>query len=150
MGRDKKFLRDVKILINPEFGKAGYLSHGKIKHYAAHFKEKWFLIICEEMGNPRCSQCGYDRCFDAIDFHHVPGSEKLFNISQWMMKSPVDDESVRLFREELHKTIMLCANCHREHHAEIRKKNLEKRRKTLSNPDYYKYLWKSNDFPAHK
>ena len=62
----------------------------------------------------KCSQCGYDRCLEALEFHHLDPHQKDFSISErghsrsW--------ERVRL---ELDKCVILCANCHREAHARL-------------------------------
>lgn len=58
----------------------------------------------------RCEICGYDKCIDAFDFHHVDSIDKDFNISNKMT-------SWEKIKPELDKTVLLCANCHRECHA---------------------------------
>lgn len=60
-----------------------------------------------------CERCGYDRCIDALEFHHVNSSGKDFSIS--------DKGYTRSWikvKEELDKCMLLCANCHRELHAQ--------------------------------
>ena len=60
----------------------------------------------------RCQMCGYDRCVEALEFHHLNSSHKDFGISsrgytrRWSKT-----------REEIDKCALLCANCHREVHA---------------------------------
>jgi len=58
-----------------------------------------------------CAICGYDKCIDALHFHHVDPSTKLFNISQSMSRKMEDLE------REVRKCILLCANCHQEWHS---------------------------------
>lgn len=60
----------------------------------------------------KCQRCGYDRCIEALEFHHLDSSRKEFGIS-----SKGYTRSWREIREELEKCILLCANCHREVHA---------------------------------
>ena len=61
-----------------------------------------------------CEKCGYNRCIEALEFHHRDSSGKDFSISErgytrsWIK-----------VKEELDKCILLCANCHREIHAQI-------------------------------
>lgn len=74
-------------------------------------KQAWLKIIAEK-GMNKCSVCGYDRCFEAIDFHHKEPATKKFEIGM-ILQSKVN--SVRL--EELDKCVALCRNCHAELHA---------------------------------
>jgi 5-methylcytosine-specific restriction endonuclease McrA len=60
----------------------------------------------------KCQRCGYDRCLEALEFHHLDSSRKEFGIS-----SRGYTRSWREIREELEKCMLLCANCHREVHA---------------------------------
>lgn len=57
-----------------------------------------------------CSSCGYVGCLAALEFHHE-GSEKEFTISG---NYYLPQETVQ---GELDKTVLLCANCHREVHS---------------------------------
>ena len=62
----------------------------------------------------KCELCGYDKCQEALQFHHINPEEKEFGIAKkgityvW--------ETLKL---ELDKCICLCANCHAEVHAGI-------------------------------
>ena len=60
----------------------------------------------------KCCFCGYDRCFSALDFHHVDESSKEFGLSQNGMT-----RSWKKTRKELNKCILVCSNCHHEIHA---------------------------------
>lgn len=62
----------------------------------------------------KCSVCGYDRCQDALEFHHADGG-KDFGISQDGLT-----RSWERVRNEIEKCILICANCHREEHARLR------------------------------
>lgn len=59
----------------------------------------------------RCQRCGYDKCIAALDFHHLHGKD--FTIS-----SDGKTFSWEKVKIELDKCVLLCANCHREVHAE--------------------------------
>ena len=57
-----------------------------------------------------CYNCGYNRCYGALDVHHLDPSKKEFNISgshtrRWA-----------IVEEELAKCVLLCSNCHKEEH----------------------------------
>ena len=70
----------------------------------------------------RCEKCGYDRCMEALEFHHTNPAKKDFSIS-----SKGYTRSWKRVQDELDKCAILCANCHRETHAALAalKGNLE-------------------------
>lgn len=66
---------------------------------------------CVALLGAKCSRCGYDRCLDALQFHHT-GSK--------------DDDVAALIRDnrpwtvivaEVMKCVLVCANCHAEIHS---------------------------------
>ena len=61
----------------------------------------------------KCEKCGYSRCMEALEFHHCDPTQKDFSIS-----SKGYTRSWDKVRSELDKCMMLCANCHREFHAQ--------------------------------
>jgi hypothetical protein len=61
-----------------------------------------------------CQVCGYDRCIEALEFHHLDPTQKDFGISHKGYT-----RSWERVKEEVDKCIMLCANCHREAHAGV-------------------------------
>lgn len=68
-----------------------------------------------EYKNNKCQCCGYDKCNEALEFHHLNPQEKDFNISDHDIKLNWNE-----IKKELDKCILVCANCHREIHAGIR------------------------------
>lgn len=59
----------------------------------------------------KCQKCGYNRCVDALDFHHVEAEHKdptFPSIRYWGLEKA---------KSELDKCVLLCSNCHRETHA---------------------------------
>jgi len=62
----------------------------------------------------RCQCCGYDKCKDSLEFHHLVKDKKSFGIS-----AKGYTRSWKAIKTELEKCLMLCANCHREWHAGI-------------------------------
>jgi hypothetical protein len=58
----------------------------------------------------KCIKCGYDRCIQALQFHHL--RDKEFGISEEGCT-----RSWAKVEAELQKCILLCANCHAEQHA---------------------------------
>ncbi len=61
----------------------------------------------------KCSCCGYDKCLDALQFHHTDPTTKTFEISQAIWY----DKSHNELLEEMKKCKLVCANCHAEIHS---------------------------------
>lgn len=61
-----------------------------------------------------CKFCGYSKCVEALEFHHLDPLEKDFTISgkSW---------SFERLKKEVDKCILVCGNCHTEIHAGILK-----------------------------
>lgn len=77
----------------------------------------------------KCELCGYDKCIDALEFHHKNPDEKDFGISQKGIIRKWEQ-----IKDELDKCICVCANCHREIHA---KENVESKNKILNKKNCY-------------
>jgi hypothetical protein len=67
--------------------------------------------IIREYKGGGCSKCGYNKCSAALDFHHIDPATKSFSLAKSNMS-----KSLVALKEEADKCIILCANCHREHH----------------------------------
>lgn len=63
-----------------------------------------------EISGGKCQCCGYDKCKEALEFHHVNPSTKDFTIGQLKI---IKWEKLK---EEIQKCVLVCANCHREIH----------------------------------
>ena len=59
-----------------------------------------------------CQLCGYAKCIDALEFHHIDPNTKEFGLSESGMT-----RSWKRIKNEIEKCILICANCHREEHA---------------------------------
>ena len=64
----------------------------------------------------KCCICGYSTCIGALEFHHIDPSKKDFGIG-----AKGYTRSFSKIKEELNKCVLVCANCHREIHANIQK-----------------------------
>lgn len=73
--------------------------------YAKRIKEQ----LIEYKGN-KCQICGYNKCTNALEFHHLDPTQKDFGISG-------GTKSFEKLRPEVDKCILVCSNCHREIHA---------------------------------
>lgn len=61
----------------------------------------------------KCVRCGYDKCIDALEFHHKDRTSKkakpTYVIRRWRWTR---------VKEELDKCDLVCSNCHKEIHFE--------------------------------
>lgn len=85
----------------------------------------------------KCSLCGYDNNYAALDFHHVNPSEKSFPLDARHLSNC----SVTSILEESKKCILVCANCHRELH------NTDFQKEVVNNMET---TFKSVTAPSHK
>ena len=60
-----------------------------------------------------CSICGYSKCNNALEFHHIDPKNKKEQVSKLIGRRV----KIKELREELDKCILVCSNCHREIHA---------------------------------
>jgi hypothetical protein len=85
-----------------------YIKQAVVKH-----RRKLKQMAVDYKGG-KCEKCGYNKCNDALEFHHPDPTQKDFSISNGGCSQAWDK-----IRIELDKCIMLCSNCHREAHANI-------------------------------
>lgn len=80
------------------------------------WKKKIFLV---QSNGSCCKECNNDdiRC---LDFHHVDSKSKDFAITD-----RINHLSLERLLLETRKCILLCANCHRKHHASDKQKIIE-------------------------
>ena len=74
-------------------------------------KNKEVLV---EFKGGRCSICGYNKCIDALEFHHRDPTQKDISIGSGYTYS------IKKLLEEIEKCDLLCANCHREIHFKLK------------------------------
>ena len=65
----------------------------------------------------KCQLCGYDKCIDALQFHHKNPEEKKFGLAQNGIIHSWEE-----YLKECEKCILICANCHAELHWQERHK----------------------------
>jgi predicted transcriptional regulator len=71
-------------------------------------------LAVEYKGN-NCERCGYNKCIDALEFHHLDPQKKSFSIG-----NKGKTIAWKKIKNELDKCIMVCSNCHKEIHYELR------------------------------
>lgn len=82
------------------------MSYTDVKNFRQRLKERTVYV----MGG-KCQCCGYDKCIQALELHHLDPSQKDFSFNE----NP--NRSWSSTRAEIKKCILVCANCHREIHA---------------------------------
>lgn len=79
-----------------------------VSDWRKRVKEKLFYIL-----GGKCFICGYDKCPEACDFHHLDKALKNFTVAQAL----ANGTSIEKILREVQNCVLLCANCHREVHA---------------------------------
>lgn len=77
-----------------------------VSKHRKHLKERAVAYL-----GGRCQRCGYNKCQEALECHHLYGKD--FGVAE----SGVTRSWEKL-RVELDKCELLCANCHREVHTQ--------------------------------
>lgn len=75
---------------------------------------KLFRIELKALHGGKCSICGYNKCLDALHFHHTNPSNKLGLVTKLFY-----EKNKLAAEEEAKKCILICANCHAELHAQV-------------------------------
>ena len=60
----------------------------------------------------QCEDCGYDRNFAALEFHHTDPTTKNFQLD---LRS-LSNRKWASILAEMEKCVLLCSNCHSERH----------------------------------
>ena len=90
------------------------IKHGKKKKISnTEAVESWRKrkkkALVEYKGG-KCQCCGYSKCIEALEFHHLDPNIKSFTISG-------KSKSFNSLKSEVDKCILVCSNCHKEIHA---------------------------------
>ena len=70
---------------------------------------KYRLVV---MAGGKCGKCGYNKCLEALEFHHRDRTLKATTLGSG------NTPAWSLLAEEVKKCDLLCSNCHRELEAE--------------------------------
>ena len=81
----------------------------KLKKNVGTWRKRTKELLVEYKGG-ECEFCGYNKCIEALEFHHINENTKEFQISG-------STKSLDTQKKEVDKCHILCANCHREVHA---------------------------------
>lgn len=98
-------------------GYARLIKHITLKHPSKtvskseavmNWRKRTKLALVEYKGG-KCERCGYNKCIEALEFHHMDPSQKDFTISG-------KSKAFEYLKDEVDKCIMVCSNCHKEIH----------------------------------
>lgn len=87
--------------------------------YVTKRRRKLKTLAVEYKGG-KCIFCGYNKCQEAMDFHHINPSMKEYAIS-----GGGHTKAWEKIKIELDKCILVCRNCHSEIHAGLITVNLQ-------------------------
>lgn len=93
-----------------EYQKANYKNNKELwreRQRNRRIQNKSYLTELKSSG---CIRCGYNKCPDALEFHH-PNNDKDFSVAESARL-----HSLNTLKKEVSKCILLCSNCHREEH----------------------------------
>ena len=78
-------------------------------------RRKKIKQLAVEYKGGKCCKCDYNKCIDALEFHHKDPTQKDFGIA-----TKGFTRSWEKVKKELDKCILVCSNCHKEIHYEIK------------------------------
>lgn len=83
-------------------------SYAHVKNFRNRKKQKAI-----DYKGGRCQICSYNKCNQALEFHHLDPTKKDFSISEKM------SWGFDRIKPELDKCLLVCRNCHAEIHADL-------------------------------
>lgn len=92
--------------------KRTYRDRAQYNIQAVSKRRKKLKSMAIEYKGGKCIICGYKKFVGALDFHHIDGKSKSFDLSTKGLT-----RSWEKTKAEIDKCILVCANCHREIHA---------------------------------
>ena len=93
-------------------GESTRLDNTTRKHQKTILRRSMKVQAIKLLGG-KCSICGYDKCMDALEFHHEDPSIKEFKLGSG------NTMSWKAYKSEALKCILLCLNCHKEIHSKL-------------------------------
>ena len=104
---------------NKAYSRKNYLKNkDRLLINNAKYKARKWQEWREYKSTLACAKCGFSH-IAALDFHHENPEEKEYDVNRL-----ISNGQFKKAYEELKKCIVLCANCHRTHHYEEKKKHV--------------------------
>lgn len=86
-------------------------SSKKMYEYQKRHQQERKLFFVAQLGG-ECSICKYKNNLSGLEFHHINPENKKFGLGI----TTFSHKTMKALQNEVSKCILLCANCHREHH----------------------------------
>ena len=116
-----KYYKTKKHGMRPEFSHPEVFKKLKQRHNLYKYEKVkrlhtiYYKIITRFKLKKGCFFCKYKKCSEALQFHHLDKSTKLFGISDKLSKrNNLSKIKWKEIKNEIRKCIVLCANCHAE------------------------------------
>jgi ribosomal protein L30E len=93
----------------------------KHKNIIKGYRQLSKKVYLEFKNIEKCEICSYNKCNNALDFHHIERDKKIFSITDKVFRCSSVEEIREDIQKELDKCIVLCANCHQEKHTDLKK-----------------------------
>lgn len=91
---------------------------GTRKHQKTILRRSMKIQAIKMLGG-KCCICGYNKCIDALEFHHENPSKKEFKLGSG------NTMSWKEYKAEALKCILVCSNRHKEIHSELGYKDID-------------------------
>ena len=88
--------------------KRKYSDRAEYLKKAVALRRKNIRLKAIEYKGGKCNICNYDKCIEALEFHHYK------NIKNFGISNKGYTRSWEKVKAELDLCVLLCANCHRE------------------------------------
>ena len=112
-----KSYNEITALLNTTKGNIAYHCSEKVKsnyHKRQIKRRRELKTTMKTASGGKCSVCGYDRCLDALQYHHINPSQKSHLVGSMFSTHCKED-----IQKEIDKCVLLCANCHQEIHSGV-------------------------------
>jgi hypothetical protein len=108
-------LRAINEFEGTEYIRKKAMTASNVTKMRSEYRARWQAYF-KSIGKDRCQKCGYDKCWQALEFHHRDPETKVFSPSQATGSSGPNTETIPVMLAEIEKCDLLCACCHREAH----------------------------------
>lgn len=86
----------------------------RVYRHRSSRNKKINMALIKRASGGKCCKCGYDKCLEALDFHHTDPTVKIDDVSTMLA-----ERGKMAASEEAKKCILVCRNCHTEIHVEL-------------------------------